>query len=61
MNVDLAEKPAPLFHMLRERGESERESHEVDGEGHDPERGHDARRHRAEPSPCPTRVEVEER
>ena len=47
--------------MLGKRGESDRQSHEIGGEGVDPERGHDSRRHRADLSPQPGEIEVDER
>ena len=61
MNVDLSENPPPLVPMLDKRSESEPEHDAFGAEGGDPEHDHDARRHRAELSPGPTSVQVDER
>ena len=61
MNAKVPETPPPLVQMLSKRSESERELDEFGAEGGDPELDHDARRHRAELSPGPTGIQVDER
>ena len=61
MNAEVPENPPPLVQMLSKRSESELELDAFGAEGGDPELDHDAHRHRAELSPGPTGIQVDER